>query len=286
MKEDGLLRELRSASTACPEGLDTFRCISIETVARLSDEYGMPTGQVSIFALENGLLPLRYARNAGTIGLGGQARLLESKVMVAGAGGIGGNACEMLARMGVGEIVIADPDRFCESNLNRQDFSDERSIGLPKVSVLRERLTEINGDVGLKTHHLALDDDNLPRLLKNVDVALDALDSFEDRLALQRGCRNNGVVLVHGAIAGTCLQATTVYPEDPGVESLFRASAGNRKTRGIEVEVGNPATTPALVAAIQVQEALKVILGDRPALRGRLLYLDLDDWTVEFIELG
>jgi molybdopterin/thiamine biosynthesis adenylyltransferase len=254
-------------------------------VGELAERFAVTSRDVAVLALENGVVPLRYLKNIGTVGLEGQSRLLRARAVVIGAGGIGGRASELLARMGVGRITLVDPDVFDETNLNRQGFSCEDAIGLPKVDIARDRLNEINCDVEVEMHRLAAGPGNLPDLLSGADVVIDALDNLDDRLALQEACRMRGVVMVHGAIAGTCVQATTVFPGDPGLEALHAPSGGVEKARGIEVETGNPATTPTLAAVIQVQEALKVILGTGETLRRRLLYLDLEDWTFEFIEL-
>lgn len=281
----GLLEALEGAASARQEGRCQYRCLKLEDVSAIADRFGLSTRQVSGFALEHGVVPLRYLKNVGTVGLPGQARLLGSRVLLVGAGGIGGTAAELLARMGVGTILIADPDIYDETNLNRQNFACSSALGRSKVDVTAERLLEINCDVDVIRHKIEAGLHNLPDMLGSIDVAIDALDTIDDRLSLQRACAEAGVVMVHGAIAGTALQVTTVYPGDTGLEGILPSASGEGKTKGIEVETGNPATTPVLAAVIQVQEAVKVLLGTGETLRGKLLYLDLEDWTVEFIEL-
>src|SRR5660398_1634 len=146
----------------------------------------MMTYQTKPTALDNGFLPLRYVKNIGTIGLGGQAKLLSSRVLLVGAGGIGGTAAELLARMGVGTIVIVDP-------------------GVSKVDVTADRILEINCDVEVIRRHMTADSENLPELVTGADAVIDALDTLDDRLALQAACASAGVVMIHGAIAGTAL---------------------------------------------------------------------------------
>jgi len=285
MKRD-LAREIRNAAVRRREGEAYYWCLPLHAVRELASEFDSSTAAVSLRALENGFVPERYLKNAGTIGLEGQAALLRSTVLVVGAGGIGGHAVELLARMGVGRIKVADRDVFDETNLNRQEFSAEDLLGFPKVDVARDRVLAINSDVSVAPFQLEVSRENIAGLLEEVDAVIDALDNLDDRLMLQEACQLHGVVMVHGAIAGTSLQATTVFPGDPGLPVFAPSAGGDGKTRGIEVETGNPATTPAISAAVQVQEALSVLLGRTPALRGRMLYLDLEDWTVEFIDLG
>jgi molybdopterin/thiamine biosynthesis adenylyltransferase len=284
--EEAVLEALREAAVDRLEGGTTYRCLSMRAIRETALLLGLPGRELAAIGLENGFLPLRYVKNIGTLGLEGQAMLLRSKAVVIGAGGIGGQAAELLVRMGFGTVTLIDPDVFDETNLNRQNFACGDVLGMPKVEVVRDRLMEISHDVEVVAHRLAADRDNLPGLLEGAGVVLDALDNLDDRLLLQEAAAKQGVVMVHGAIAGSSLQVTTIYPGDPGIASFVPPREGSEKTRGIEVETGNPATTPALAAAIQVQEAVKVVLGREAALRGRMLYIDLDDWTFEFIELS
>jgi molybdopterin/thiamine biosynthesis adenylyltransferase len=281
----GLLESIKASTFDRQEGCETFRCLSLDDTAGIGREHGLTTREVSIAALESGFLPLRYVKNVGTVGLGGQARLLTSRVLLVGAGGIGGTAAELLARMGVGTIVIVDPDVYDETNLNRQNFACADVIGKAKVDVASDRIMEINCDVEVIRRRMAADSESLPGLVEGADAVIDALDNLDDRLALQDACATSGVVMVHGAIAGTALQVTTIFPGDPGLSGFIPATPGEGKERGIEVETGNPATTPVICAVIQVQEAVKVILELGTTLRGKMLYLDMADWSFEFIDL-
>jgi molybdopterin-synthase adenylyltransferase len=263
-----------------------YPCLSIEAVVGLAVEQDVSTLEISLFALGKGYVPERYLKNMGTVGIEGQARLLRSGALIVGAGGIGGRAAELLARAGVGRLTVVDPDDFDDTNLNRQDFSSEDVIGRSKAEVVRENLLAINGDVQVESVLVEADGGNLGTLLKEADVAVDGLDNLDDRLALREACREWGVIMVHGAIAGTALQVTTLYPGDPGPAFEGGATGGRRKSRGVETETGNPSTTPAVCAALQAHEAIKVLLGESPALRGKMLYLDLEDWSMEFIDLS
>ena len=281
----GLLGSLEEVAAQRYEGCERYRYVTLDHVSAAAARYGLTTRQVSVFALEHGILPLRYVKNIGTVGMDGQARLLESRALLVGAGGIGGTAAELLARMGVGTIIIADPDVYDETNLNRQNFACSSALGRSKVDVAAERLLEINGDVDVIRHRITAGSHNLPDMLAAVDVVIDALDNIDDRLSLQRACADAGLVMVHGAIAGTALQVATIYPGEAGLEGMLPPTEGEDKAHGVEVETGNPATTPVLAAVIQVQEAVKVLVGTGTTLRGKMLYLDLEDWTFEFIEL-
>lgn len=279
------LEEMERLATEREEAGRTFRCLSSPAIVELASASGASPREVTVAALRGGLLPLRYAKNVGTLGLEGQAMLLESHAVVVGAGGLGGRASELLARYGVGGILVIDPDVFDETNLNRQGFCCDGSLGRPKAEVVRENLLDIDGFLEVTAVVERATASNLPDLLGGADVVVDGLDSLDDRLLLQEQCALAGVVLVHAAIAGTTLQATTIYPGEDGLRSIAPPSHGAGKSRGIEVEVGNPASTPAVAASIEVLEAVKVLTGTGETLRGRMLYVDVDDWTVEFIDL-
>ncbi|MBU4193863.1 MAG: ThiF family adenylyltransferase, partial [Actinobacteria bacterium] len=204
MKRD-LAREIRNAAVRRREGEAYYWCLPLHAVRELASEFDSSTAAVSLRALENGFVPERYLKNAGTIGLEGQAALLRSTVLVVGAGGIGGHAVELLARMGVGRIKVADKDVFDETNLNRQEFSAEDLLGFPKVDVARDRVLAINSDVSVAPFQLEVTRENIAGLLEEVDAVIDALDNLDDRLMLQEACQLHGVVMVDGAIAGTSL---------------------------------------------------------------------------------
>ncbi|MGQ9518212.1 MAG: HesA/MoeB/ThiF family protein, partial [Anaerolineae bacterium] len=226
----------------------------------------------------------RYQRSLGTVGWDGQMRLLESTVAVVGAGGLGGWIIEGLARMGVGKIIVIDGDVFEENNLNRQAFSREDLLGKSKAEAARRRVWEVNGAVEIVAHHVWLTAGNAETLLQGAEVVVDALDKLPIRLMLQDICARLGIPMVHGAIGGYIGQVTTIFPGDPGLRALY--GEGPVPERGVEVEWGNPAGTPMMVAAWQIQETIKLLTGRGTPLRRRLLFLDAESGTVECLQLG
>lgn len=257
--------------------------IDLEAVRELSRARHQPLAEVEITALEQGIVPQRYRRNIGTIGIEGQIRLLRSHAAVVGAGGLGGTIIELLARQGMGHITIIDDDRFAEQNLNRQLLCTERNIGKYKAKVAAARVKRINSAVRVTVHTERLTEDNACSLLRGADVVLDALDNLPSRLAVEKACRQLKVPFVHGSIAGFCGQLMTVYPEDPGLKAIYSAT-GLQET-GIETRLGNPATTPAIIAAMEVQEAVKIITGIGEPVRNRLLVFDFLLGSMQSIDL-
>ncbi|MEG6584739.1 HesA/MoeB/ThiF family protein [Dendrosporobacter sp. 1207_IL3150] len=237
----------------------------------------------SIEMLSAGLVPEKYLRNIGTIGIDGQLRLLKARVAVIGAGGLGGNVIELLARQGVGHIRVIDGDVFAPHNLNRQLLATESNLGVNKALAAADRIAEVNSDVHVEAVSKMLDAENALELLAEVDVVIDALDNISCRLLVSKTARQLGIPLVHGAIAGFTGQVTTLLPQDAGLESIYKVTAGSDK--GIETALGNPAATPAFAAAIQVQEVIKVLTGVGEILRQRLLYFDTELNIFELLDI-
>ncbi len=244
--------------------------------------FGLTLGQAEEAALKAGYLPARYQRNRKTLSTAQQLRLFKSRAAVIGCGGLGGYVVEELARLGVGELVVADPDVFEEHNLNRQLFSSMENLGLPKVRAARERVERINPAVTLTALEKAFDASSAAEILKGCQVAVDALDSIQARLQLARSCSEYGIPLVHGAISGWYGQVALQHPEDDILQRIYDSTP---EDKGIETEMGNPSFTPALVASIQVALACRTLLG----LEGRgekgLFYINLLDMQWEELKI-
>jgi len=238
----------------------------------------------SLALLARGEIPERYRRNIGTIGIEGQKRLLEARVAIVGAGGLGGNVIELLARQGVGFLRIIDGDTFARHNLNRQLLATERTLGMNKAAVATTRVAEVNSDVETHAVPAMLGEDNAEELLSGMDVVVDALDSISSRLLLCRIAQKLEIPLVHAAIAGFTGQVRTILPTDGGLEKIYKTAGGSDK--GIETVLGNPAATPALAAAIQVQEVVKLLTGVGETISHKLLYFDTELNIYELLKLG
>ncbi|MGI6208098.1 MAG: HesA/MoeB/ThiF family protein [Anaerolineae bacterium] len=256
--------------------------LSLEAAKAAQERFGLSRRQVELAALEAGVAPLRYLRNIGTIGLAGQAALLRSTVAVVGLGGLGGYNLEGLARSGVGHIIAVDSDRFEEHNLNRQALSSEHNLGQPKAEAARARVAAINGAVEVTARQARLTAESAADLLAGADVIVDALDNLTDRLALQDAAAALGKPLVHGAIAGFMGQVMVILPGDRGLKALY--PEGQAPERGLEQTTGTPAATPMLVAALQVQETVKLLTGVGEPLRHRLLILDCENGEVQTLD--
>jgi len=275
---------LRTRVKALAEMADGVQVIPLAAVRALEQEFGLSRRMVELVALEAGVLPRRYLRSYGTVGLAGQTKLLRSTVAVIGLGGLGGNVVEGLARMGVGRIIAVDGDTFVDHNLNRQLLSEEAALTRSKAEVARARVAAINAAVEVVAHAVHLTPQNVEELLGGADVVVDALDRLPARLMLQDGAQRLGIPLIHGAIAGYVGQVMTILPGDAGLHAMY--GDGEVPAQGIEVELGCPAATPMMVAAWQVQEVMKILLGRGQLLRNRMMLMDAEWGTVEILEIG
>jgi molybdopterin/thiamine biosynthesis adenylyltransferase/DNA-binding response OmpR family regulator len=252
--------------------------LEAQAIRLLAQRFGLTLREVEQAAIEARVLPRRYERSLGTVGWEGQARLLAATVAIIGAGGLGGWVIEGLARMGVGHLVVVDGDTFEESNLNRQALCSEAWLGRPKTEAARARVAEVNAAVEVTEHPVCADEDNLPDLLRGADVVVDALDRLPLRLTLQRVAQRLGIPMVHGAIGGYVGQVMTILPEDAGLRALYPGD--QVPEQGLEVELGNPAATPMMAAAWQVQEVIKLLIGKGELLRHRLLLMDAEQGDI------
>ncbi len=147
----------------------------------------------------------RYARQLilPEVDLEGQARLKESRVLIVGAGGLGTPAAQYLAGAGVGSIRLVDDDRIALSNLPRQLAYTEDDLGQLKVEVLAQRLRDANGEIAVDAHCARFEGDTASKLLEGVDIVLDATDSLQARLDIDRATYAAKLPWVMGAAVGT-----------------------------------------------------------------------------------
>jgi molybdopterin/thiamine biosynthesis adenylyltransferase len=268
MTEDWKSRLVRAAETKGP-----IRVVPWELCRELAASSGLSPREVERWACENGIAPSRYERSIGTLGLDGQARLLASTAAVIGLGGLGGLLSDLLARAGVGCLVLVDGDTFSDHNLNRQLLCDESNLGQSKASVAESHVRAVNGSVETRAFQTFLDESNAREILSGCTLAIDALDSNGARRVLRHACRDLGIPMVHGAIAGFWGQVGVFLPED---STPWDGPAESLPDRGVEMETGNPPFTPAFVAALEAAEAIKILAGVSKPLRHRLLWADLD----------
>jgi molybdopterin/thiamine biosynthesis adenylyltransferase len=260
--------------------------ISLKTTAAIAGSRGVSAKEVETAALKQGIIPCRYLRNMGTIGLDGQIKLLQSTVAVVGAGGLGSTVIELLARQGIGHLIVIDDDRFAEENLNRQIMSTEENLGQYKVVAAAKRVKEVNSATTVMTFRERLTIDNAHSLLSGAGMVVDGLDNLSSRMAVEQICRQLAIPYVYASIGGFNGQIMTISPEDLGLSSLYGSFSDVVPERGIEITTGNPPATVALIAALQVQEVVKIIAGVGTPIRNQVLMIDARECAIDRIELG
>ena len=229
----------------------------------------------------------RYQRHLllPEVGTAGQAKLLASKVLMLGAGGLGSPSAMYLAAAGVGTIGIVDMDEVDASNLQRQILHNMDRVGDRKVDSAKKTLTLLNPDVDVVTYDTRLDASNIMQIIEGYDVIVDGADNFPSRYLLNDASVKLGIPVVHGSIfrfEGMVsvfhpLQGPTyrdMVPEPPPAE-LAPSCA----------EAGVLGVLPGIVGSIQALEVIKLLLGLGEGLVGRILSIDTTDMSFRTFNL-
>ena len=219
-----------------------------------------------------------------------QERFKDAKITVIGCGGIGGETIEMLARMGVGELVLVDEDAFDLSNLNRQTLATIADLGLDKSAVAAEKVRLINPYVKVTKYNEHINQNNVEKVIKDSDIVIDALDNVLTRVILSRTAKKHNIPYIHGAIHGTLGQITVFLPDgEQTYEEMFNLPSTGRKlnediiedlkkvTSGVPPVIG---PTPNLIGCLEAFEAYKLITGvGKVTAAPKILTFDLMDLT-------
>jgi len=237
-------------------------------------------------ALKLGVYPYRYIRNVDILSAAEQLRLAESRVAVVGAGGLGGQVIVLLARLGVGTLVVVDCDDFDETNLNRQVLCSAETLGEPKARAAVEAVASINPGIRVIPHTVRIDAGVIDGILAGSDVVVDGLDNAPDRLLLQDAAARLGIPMVHGALAGFEGRIMTVLPGDAGVKPLYGETADRADPDRPEAVLGVPAVTAALIGTFQAMEVLKILLRRGSLFRNTMAYVDLENGRLDTFRFG
>ena len=220
---------------------------------------------------------LRYSRHIllDPIGIDGQIRIRESRLLIVGAGGLGSPAALYLASAGVGKIILADGDTVDLTNLQRQILHGQSSLGLSKALSGQAALARINPEVTVVPITERLAGQQLEALVADVDAVLDCCDNFDTRHAVNRACVAHRVPLISGAairFSGQVAVFDARRADSPCYHCLFPEGEDAEEMRCAVTGVFAPLT--GIIGATQAAEALKLISGAGQSLVGRLLLLD------------
>ncbi|MBV8079578.1 MAG: molybdopterin-synthase adenylyltransferase MoeB [Actinobacteria bacterium] len=219
----------------------------------------------------------RYSRHLliPEIGEAGQLKLLESKILLIGAGGLGSPAALYLAAAGIGKLGIVDADIVDETNLQRQVAHSLNTLGTPKVDSAKARIEGLNPDVEVVTYRERLSSENIDRILDDGwEIVVDGTDNFPTRYLLNDACVWRDIPLVYGSIYRFEGQVTVFKPHDgPCYRCLFPEPPPAELAPSCS-EGGVLGVLPGIVGTLQTNEALKLAAGCGDPLVGRLLLVD------------
>ena len=218
----------------------------------------------------------RYQRHllVPEVGEDGQLKLLDAKVLLLGAGGLGSPAAMYLAAAGVGTLGIIDMDVVDESNLQRQILHNVDRVGDRKVDSAKKTLTALNPDVNVVTYDTRLGADNIMEILDGYDVVVDGADNFPSRYLLNDASVKLGIPVVHGSIFRFEGQVTVFDPRNGPTYRDMLPEPPPPEMAPSCAEAGVLGVLPGIVGSVQALEAIKLILGVGDSLRGRLVAFD------------
>jgi molybdopterin/thiamine biosynthesis adenylyltransferase/rhodanese-related sulfurtransferase len=230
----------------------------------------------------------RYSRHLliPEVGTKGQAALLDSKVLLIGAGGLGAPAALYLAAAGVGTIGIVDFDVVEASNLQRQVIHNTERLGVKKVESAKQTIQALNPDVNVVAYDEMLKEDNVERLIAGYDVILDGTDTFETRYLVNDAAVAAGIPVVHASVFRFEGQLTTFVPyEGPCYRCLYPTPPPPELAPGCSV-AGVLGVVPGIMGMLQANEVLKLVIGMGDPLVGRLLLFDALDGSFSELRLN
>jgi molybdopterin/thiamine biosynthesis adenylyltransferase/rhodanese-related sulfurtransferase len=219
---------------------------------------------------------IRYARHTmlPEVGEEGQVKLLRSKMLLLGAGGLGSPSAFYLAAAGVGTMGIIDDDVVDSSNLQRQILHATDRVGLPKVESAQKAINALNPDVKVVPYKARLTSDNILDIIKDYDVIVDGVDNFPTRYLLNDAALKLGKPVVHASIYRFEGQVTCFIPDEgPCYRCLYPEPPPADMAPSCQ-EAGVLGVLPGVVGVLQATEAVKIVLGIGKTLAGRLLMYD------------
>jgi molybdopterin/thiamine biosynthesis adenylyltransferase len=210
----------------------------------------------------------RYHRQLLMLGEKGQEKLKSSRVLIAGAGGLGTVISVYLAAAGVGTLRIADCDVVEASNLNRQILHWSGDLGRPKTASASEKLATLNPLICIEKVYGRIDEASIDAITGDCDLIVDAMDNFPTRYLLNRTALKRGIPFIHGAVRGLYGQATTILPgKTPCLRCIFPGSPPPEVFPIIGATCG-------VIGSIEATEAIKLLTGRGEPLAGRLFIWD------------
>jgi adenylyltransferase/sulfurtransferase len=213
----------------------------------------------------------RYSRQLLIPGMDEQAqeKLKDSHVLIAGVGGLGCSSSQFLVSAGVGTVTLVDHDEVSLPDLNRQVLYGEDDLGKRKVEAAAQRLGRLNSNVKIHPVFSKVEADNVERYLSGVDLVIDGMDNLSGRFVLNEACLRRGIPFIYGGIMGLRGAVSAIVPgKSPCLACIYPRQ---RTHEGPFPVLG---AVPAIVANLQVVEAIKILSGQGASLAGRMILFD------------
>ena len=226
--------------------------------------------------------------NLKKININGQAKIINSKILIIGLGGLGTPALTYLARSGVGTIGIADSDIISLSNLHRQILYEKNNLGKYKVDIAKKKILSLNSKIKIKTFKKKITKKNIGSIAKNYEIILDGTDSFKSKLEINDYCKKNNKILILGAISKFIGQLFVFNFKDKKQNSpclrCFMPEAPSNDDSDCQAH-GIIGTIAGVIGTLMSNEAIKEILSFKESLCGKILIIDLEKTIFRLISL-
>jgi molybdopterin-synthase adenylyltransferase len=243
----------------------------------MSDKIELTSGQLK-----------RYDRNIllKGIGIDGQKVLLDSKVLIIGAGGLGSPAAFYLAAAGVGTLGIADFDVVDMSNLQRQIIHNTADIGRKKARSAGEKISLLNPDIEVIVHEIKIDSSNIRGIIEGYDFVIDATDNFSSKFLINDACITENKPFSHGGVLEFEGQTITVMPHKTACYRCIFGDIPDEKSVRTASMVGILGTAAGILGTIQATEAIKYVTKTGNLLTDKLLVFDVMTFDFRKIEIS
>jgi len=227
----------------------------------------------------------RYSRHIilKDIGVEGQIRIMNGKVLIIGAGGLGSPAALYLSAAGVGTIGIVDSDNVELSNLQRQIIHFTKDLNISKVTSAAEKMQALNPDVTIKTYHEFVRADNIRQIIQGYDFVIDGTDNFVAKFLINDACVMEGIPFSHGGILQFNGQTMTILPKKSACYRCIFESPPPAGTVPTCAQAGVLGAIAGILGTIQTTEALKFLSGSGTLLKDAMLFFDA--MTMDFFKI-
>lgn len=236
---------------------------------------------IQLFALRNGVIPIRYLDNVVHIGIENQIKLLESKVAIVGIGRLGSHIVENLARLGVGNIFLIDNSKINDKNLNSQSIALPEYLHIDKTTIMTLRVRDINSAVETKELNVSVSEDNIETLLSECDFIISTSSSLPTHKLLSSYAKRKGKVFTFGSINGSSGSVFSLVPNDEFTfEELFSRIGDTYENAEYRTTLSH---VSGIVAGYQTSEIVQLIASGQSKMAGKVHQIDVNSFNSYFL---